>query len=105
MGIDVVWRTSDGRQIATVPDRHGLLAGAMRKVQASVNLKFTAVSAIDLYGDGLVMPPQTETLANELALLRSETDDVETRIHLGRVISLARGVASVVGSYLECLGD
>jgi hypothetical protein len=74
-------------------------------VQNSRTTDFPVLASIDLYGDTIVMSPRTDSLADELERLRSETLEVEGRIHLGSFITLARAASSLPGSFLRFLGD
>ena len=104
MGVDITWRNVTGEPLEQVGDSDGFLAQAIARAQQAAG-DFPVLTAIDLYGDGLIMPPQTSAFQKELETIRDNTADVAARIQLGNLISLARSVDTVPGSYLEYLGD
>ena len=104
MGVDITWRNARGEPLERVGDSDGYLAQAIARAQ-QVPHDFPALIAIDLYGDGMIMPPHTSAFRKELETIRDNTEDVEARIQLGKLISLSRSVDTTPGSYLEYLGD
>ena len=105
MGVDVVWRDSDGNELDRLSDAPGWFARALYRVQNPPRAHFPIMLTIDLYGDTTLIPPRTDSLAAELEVVRAETAEPEARIHLGRVLSLARAASYKSGSLLECRGD
>jgi hypothetical protein len=74
-------------------------------VQNPPRTDFPVMRSIDLYGDASVIPPRTDTLAEELRRAREETVEPEARIHLGKMLTVARAASSKTGSLLEFRGD
>jgi hypothetical protein len=105
MGVDLIWRDSDGNELERLSDAPGWFARALNRVQNPPRANFPIMLTIDLYGDTTVIPPWTDSLAAELELVRAETAEPEVRIYLGRVLSLARAASYKSGSLLECHGD
>ena len=104
MGVDVYWRNARGEELDHALDVHDHFARSILHIQGRRSEDFPMLQSIDVYANRVFTPPQTETLAAELERVRSDSS-VDVRIHLGRVISLARAARSVEGSYLECVGD
>ena len=105
MGVDIIWRDSAGNELNRVLDGPGWFARALNHVQNPPRGDFPVMLSIDVYGDTTVMPPRTDSLAQELERVRSETSEPEARIHLGKMLTLARAASSNPGSVLECRGD
>jgi hypothetical protein len=105
MGVDVYWKNARHEELDRALDLADHLARTILQVQSQQPPKYPVLASIDVYAERVFVPPQTDTLAAELERARAEVDDLETRIHLGRVITLAHAAASVTGSYLECVGD
>jgi hypothetical protein len=105
MGVEVVWRDAQGRELDVVFDSSNHFARAITQVQNSRREDLPTVHAIDLYADAMIMQPVTESLVHELEILRAETADPGARVHLSNLIRLARSAASAPGSYLDCRGD
>ncbi|HKS24890.1 MAG TPA: hypothetical protein VJZ76_18990 [Thermoanaerobaculia bacterium] len=105
MGVDVLWKDASGLELDHVDDLPGWFAQAVARVQDGRREDFPVMQSIDLYGDTTVIPPRTDSLALELERIRDETAEVAARIHLGRVLSLARAASSRPGSFLEFAGD
>jgi hypothetical protein len=105
MGVDVVWKDAAGGQIDRASDAPGWFSRALNSVQNPPRKDFPIMLSIDLYGDSVVMPPRTDALADELDRIRNETAEPEARIHIGKVLTLARAASSQPGSFLECRGD
>jgi len=105
MGVDVLWKDSAGVEIDGASDAPGFFFRAIDRVQHARRKDFPIMLSIDLFGDSIVMPPRTDTLAAELERIRNETPEPEARIHLGKILTLARAASSQPGSFLECRGD
>jgi hypothetical protein len=94
MGVDLIWRDSDGTELDRVSDAPGWFARAIDRVQNPPRTDFPVMRSIDLYGDTSVIPPRTDTLAEELRRSREETVEPEARIHLGKMLTVARAASS-----------
>jgi hypothetical protein len=105
MGVNVSWKDASGLELDHVHDLPGWFEQAIARVQDGRREGFPIMRSIDLYGDTTVIPPRTDSLALELERLRHETPEVAARIHLGRVLTLARAASSRPGSFLEFNGD
>jgi hypothetical protein len=105
MGVDVLWKNAAGVQIDHAEDAAGWFSRALDRIQNARRDDFPIMSSIDLYGDSMIMPPRTDALAAELERVRNETAEPEARVHIGRVLTLARAASSQRGSFLECRGD
>ena len=105
MGVDVLWKDATGVQIDRASDAPGWFSRALNRVQNPPRKDFPIMLSIDVYGDSIVMPPRTDTLAAELERIRIETAEPDARIHIGKVLALARAASSKPGSFLECRGD
>jgi hypothetical protein len=104
MGVDITWRNARGEPLEQVGDSDGFLAAAIARAHQAPR-DFPLLTTIDVYGDGLIMPPKTSAFRSELETIRDNTADVDARIQLGKLISLARSVDTAPGSYLEYMGD
>src|SRR5260370_24621188 len=101
MGVDVFWKDGTGLELDRVCEGAGSFEAALNRVQNPPRTDCPIMLMIDVYGDTTVMLPQTDTLVLELQRIRAETEAPATRIHLGRVLSLARAAGSRLGSFLE----
>jgi len=100
MGVDVIWEGERG-PIDEIGDRDGYLSSALATVIAK--REFPTLSRIDLYGRTQIT--STDGLVRELTALRDQENDVATREHLSRVLSLARKAAVEPATILNFVGD
>ena len=105
MGLAVFWCDDTGAWLDHEGDIGGVFARAILNAQESGRTDLPVMCSIDVYGDTTVIPPRTDTLADEIAIVRDETSDASARIELGKILRLARAASSRPGSYLDCAGD
>jgi hypothetical protein len=105
MGVAVFWCDENGAWLDHEGDIGGVFARAILHAQQSKRSDLPIMCSIDVYGDTTVIPPRTDALADEIAVVRDEASEAEARIELGKVLRLARVASSHPRSYLECAGD
>jgi hypothetical protein len=105
MGVDVIWKDAAGLDLDSALDLSDWFAIAIGQAQDERRADAPVLSSIDLYRETRILPPRTAALAMELAGVRDRTLDVEARIHLGRVMTLANAASAQPDTYLLCVGD
>jgi hypothetical protein len=105
VGIDILWRDSDGEQRDLVADVSSAISTAIQRVREDARRRHLLISSIDPYGDTRFSSGQAPQLLREFQALRSESSDPEERVAIGRVISVLRAVEGTVDEWLEFLGD
>src|SRR5437879_1500872 len=100
MGVSVFWCDETGAWLDHEGDIGGVFSRVIVNAQESRRIDLPILCSIDVYGDTTVMPPRTDTLADEIAIVRDEASDAETRIEIGKILRLARIASSHPGSYL-----
>lgn len=105
MGVDIIWNDAEGNQLDAAFDPGAWFAWALNKAQNPPRHDLPLMLTIDVYGDTILMPPQTDALASELERFRAEIDDPEARAELSRFLTIIRAAGSRSGSTLEFRGD
>ena len=102
MGINAIWKTEFGEELASVDDQKMILSSAILRgidLSDTVCLRF-----LDPYGDACFNHIQIPILVKEIEDLLNKTDDPQVGDHLKMVAKLARN-AIRVHTYLWFIGD
>jgi hypothetical protein len=105
MGVEVFWRDVHGHELGVALDECDHLAQTLYMAQQRRDGELPLLRTIDPYGDTRVYASQTDALITELQTARDQINDLDARVHLAKVIALARRAGAVAGSFIEFVGD
>jgi hypothetical protein len=104
MGIDLLWRGSDGSLRDAAYDVGSTVSKIINGLRDSSKTSLL-LTTIDPYGDTRFMTGQAPRLLREFQLIRDETANAEQRIAIGRIISILRASEGASDEWLEFIGD
>ena len=105
MGIDLLWRGSDGSVRDAAADRSSTLSAIIGELRDDRSTTFVLLTTIDPYGDTRFMAAQAAQLMREFQRLRDASPDVERRIALARILSILGAAEGASDEWLEFIGD
>jgi hypothetical protein len=105
VGIDLLWRATDGSLRDAAYDDSAAISEVITSVREDACKRHLLLSTIDPYGDTRFLSEQASRLVGELEALRRDVTRPGIRIAIGRLISIARAADGAVGEWLEFIGD